>query len=1149
MADVVGEPLKNYVINQIKTRQNAHGSGINSNRSPEVLTYLNSKTAWVKLASGVHISGGRTAREQFRGDLAGNNLAKQYILFGGTAKKVGGVLEQREGIINQSTGTYNVTARNISQLEFGLVPMPGIESVEVKNKERGSIREATIKLKVYNKEQFDVIDVLYLRLGYTVLLEWGNSLYLEGGSLKKMGYTLIEDSSSNGFFQYSGTHTGYLGIIEGYRKGKQGNYDGLLGKVKNFTWSFNQDGSYDIELSVISAGDVIESLKSNITPPKVILDYLNEKFPPEAKTKSAAGSSSILGNIGGVLLGPVLGAPTSTAPTPEEGEEDISATKGAIESSAKDNVISAFMLLNKIALKENYEAGTVDYVESPNEIGYTVGGTTEFIGIFIKSNATTSLGGLSANTGAQDICYLNYNNGEDYSVFDPGFYWRFGSLLEFLQSQCVYKNNKDNTPIFKIDYDMWSNRMVYYPSQISFDPRVCVVNGVLGEDKVFPQLLSWKNENGGYAWPMNIYVSFVKIQDAIDSSKDEEGNVSIFDLLSNICSSLNESLGGVNNLEPVFDEEKNVLRILDGSYAKDKPSFPYVLELYGYSGNTSNFVRNLDLKTSITPEFATMVTVGATADGYVKGTEATMFSKWNKGLTDRFKEKFKPANTSTESNPDEARDNYIDAFIAPKGSFELALGYKLADIGGGDIGDSSPQLMDDVIESNKAIATEFYKYLNAKAQQANESFASPTLGFIPFSLGITMDGLSGIKIYNELNADTRFLPQNYPDNLRFIITGVRHKVDNQDWETTIDTMVIPNTLDRKPSYDLLNSLMAGTILAGAGLRVAAIAAQALTALAPESTTGGGGALTALGAEVGASVTSTAPAPPSNTSSCSVIPRGNGLYQNEFETIRKRRTSWLQYKGVPNTDKGVIDFIGGKNEGGYFHPVHKYDYLKNPVTWNLGAGTSGETLWGEDRVKGGGNGTPKKIEFWGIVDKYSGFGSFNYLNWTYGKKATHIWGKKKTPGGKIIQDYKAKGWKYQELKNPNKMPDWGGRSVNQTQFKKDLKRLQELKYEIPAESFYRQMDSGDGFRDYPGLKALILGDVRTRYMWYRARYNGPRFFEAYAANLKKVWNSGVRDIETLICKDFAYRWQYNKNGTYAPDIKRMADYVIPYRFDR
>jgi hypothetical protein len=56
-----------------------------------------------------------------------------------------------------------------------------------------------------------------------------------------------------------------------------------------------------------------------------------------------------------------------------------------------------------------------------------------------------------------------------------------------------------------------------------------------------------------------------------------------------------------------------------------------------------------------------------------------------------------------------------------------------------------------------------------------------------------MDGLSGIKIYNKLNVDTRFLPRAYGDNLDLIVTGVSHKLSNNDWETDIEATVIPKT--------------------------------------------------------------------------------------------------------------------------------------------------------------------------------------------------------------------------------------------------------------------------------------------------------------------------------------------------------------------
>jgi hypothetical protein len=64
---------------------------------------------------------------------------------------------------------------------------------------RGSIKKATVKIKAYSRDQFDILDILYMRLGHTVLLEWGWSHYFNNsGKLETMGYTLVE--AENGFF-------------------------------------------------------------------------------------------------------------------------------------------------------------------------------------------------------------------------------------------------------------------------------------------------------------------------------------------------------------------------------------------------------------------------------------------------------------------------------------------------------------------------------------------------------------------------------------------------------------------------------------------------------------------------------------------------------------------------------------------------------------------------------------------------------------------------------------------------------------------------------------------------------------------------------------------------------------------------------------
>jgi hypothetical protein len=395
------------------------------------------------------------------------------------------------------------------------------------------------------------------------------------------------------------------------------------------------------------------------------------------------------------------------------------------------------------------------------------------------------------NPGTSDVIYFDYQSTEEESKKGDNnlsYYIRFEHLLEKVKELCLPVNNNGEKII---DIETSNMRMLYYPNQISFDPRICVVRGEIDNNLIFPQLKKWGNENTGTARTENIYVNFSTIQNAIDSNLDENNKLALVPFLQSICNDLNRALGGINNLEPIVDEDENILSIIDGSYISDDAyKTPYGLEVFGYNPafKSSNFVRNLDLKTQITPEYASMVTIGATAGGYVKGTEATMFSKWNKGIVDRFKEEYLPPSSTPENREENIREPETN-YIKYLNSFEKILGLN---------GERNNILDDTVIDSNLSIVEEYYKYLNYIAQKEQDTFSSSTNGFIPFNLGVTMDGISGIKIYNKLNVSTRFLPQNYPDALHFIIKGVSHKISNQDWETTLETTVVPNSVIATP---------------------------------------------------------------------------------------------------------------------------------------------------------------------------------------------------------------------------------------------------------------------------------------------------------------------------------------------------------------
>jgi hypothetical protein len=424
--------------------------------------------------------------------------------------------------------------------------------------------------------------------------------------------------------------------------------------------------------------------------------------------------------------------------------------------------------------------------------------------------STTDITNPIADAGPKDACRINTNPRQ--------FYLRFGYLLSFIKNNIIPKikdNTNDNPSMFDIDTDEWGAYMYSLPNQISLDPRICIVrnsnfyvNNPKKNTQVFQELQYFRevdngepNANPNSAYTLNIYLNFEFILECLKT--DDKGNVNVFEFLSSICTGLNKALGGINNLEPVIDETSNTLQIIDTTPIPGRSSSgvgEYTLQIYGYNKNgqnyISNFVRNVDLKTAITPEFATMVTVGATAGGYVKGTEATAFSKWNVGLTDRFKEELLPANPNSEQNgveENEAEVNYVEQFIL-KG---YVTRYGLTSLSG------NFKLNQDAIERNLSIVTEYYKYLLAK-EAKDQSTAGGTIGFIPFKLNLTLDGLSGIKIYNKLRVNTEFLPKTYGKTADLIVTGVSHNLSNNDWTTQIETTLIPKSGKKSNSVILPN---------------------------------------------------------------------------------------------------------------------------------------------------------------------------------------------------------------------------------------------------------------------------------------------------------------------------------------------------------
>ena len=98
----------------------------------------------------------------------------------------------------------------------------------------------------------------------------------------------------------------------------------------------------------------------------------------------------------------------------------------------------------------------------------------------------------------------------------------------------------------------------------------------------------------------------------------------------------------------------------------------------------------------------------------------------------------------------------------------------------------------DFYKIGSSLFNGFINEINTQVYESGKKLIpSNTIGFIPMDLNLTFDGLSGIKIFNSLDINQRFLPKNYSTSLKFIITKVNHEISSNNWSTSLSTITVP----------------------------------------------------------------------------------------------------------------------------------------------------------------------------------------------------------------------------------------------------------------------------------------------------------------------------------------------------------------------
>ena len=834
---IIGEPFLKYVGDQINVRQKVHGSGLTeSNRTQQQIQYLNGRNSWVKVASSVSIDDisrltniGFT--EQEAKSFKGTSLAQEYVLFNGTSTARDPL--QRFGVSQKDNKLTGANYGTAGSDEFGLQAMPGITGFSVAHNNLGSIRTGEVTIRANSRRQFNILELLYVRLGYSILVEWGNGVYFDNdNNFKSMGQTLIDDVSKGWFAQNETTHLEFFSQINKVKKQYQGNYDAFFCKVQNFDWSFNPDGYYEIKLSLVSLGDIIESLKiNNLTKDNII----PEKNPTEAQTN-------------------------------------------------KSNLFN-FLYCKKQFLEQGNQQGnqSKNYVSVSNTLSSTANQqtTTSNLGRTIFTSASSKQNYVRLGTFLQwleknIIPFYEYGDKSEpmlaINTTDRNYMRNFPGLVSTNPSICFMRNNLPIDSYGDLIGDINNTKVIldkFYlitqevDSEGSNNQNVPTEEEANSESEFQDPLLTgnFSNSPGAKKFTddylgriVNLYLNFDFIDQVLNSNKESILNQDLYSFFKSLCSGINSCFGGYINLEPIIQNEK-ILVIVDrnlnartnkeGEVLNESEKSP-TINMYGYdlSNNTSNFVKDFSFNTKISKDLATMIAIGATANNQSNLEVSNFFNNLNRGLVDRFAQKV----IDGEKEDKKTEEEKLECASDKKPAITKKISYKInhsANIGLGPVaggtltteeievtdekkdGDTEyePVLEDFWFNYTTYLANQFgtertgqdvSRYFTSETEMSSKgsslllnylkeyqkviqyqtqdslSLQSGMIGFIPIDINLTLDGIGGIKIYNQLVIDSRFLPQGYPEKVEFIVKGVEHKVSNNDWTTVISAISKPS---------------------------------------------------------------------------------------------------------------------------------------------------------------------------------------------------------------------------------------------------------------------------------------------------------------------------------------------------------------------
>lgn len=733
MSSLFQETLRPFVRKQLKIRRaiikqgNDGGSRFNSNTvdlskegggtkdklpAGAFYTYTTSRQCVIRMCSGVDLLPDTEVPEKGKyegnGVLEGENMAIRYILEGGIPAKnidFGGIKNNtqykqgpRSGFPGSGKSNFNQVGygfhygdpyiRSDAKEDMGIVPIPGIVDAQIQTHGRyGQTRIAKVNFKCHNRRQLEILELLYMRVGYPILLEWGWSTYISddgSGTIKRQQeFPFIPE-----FFNGNATQETINNIILDNKVKTGGNYDGFLGVCKNFEIISRPDGGFDCSTDIMAMGEILEGLKGKNTGftkkiedkeyPVTNLEYylyvLKEYIEGFAVKASGVGVSE-----------------TTNASQSEtvKSKPTLYPLNAQMHSTFK-TIVKYFAELRNEGESERIDklyTLTPETQQSIEDSNYT---GTKTVNRSIKDGATTSVTGNYQNSDVAEyensvdeleryIDSFVLHRGEPLSVegeegiedTKAGYnYVRWDFLVEILNNFIIEKvkdggDNAVSEPITEISYlerplgkplnerqystystfqfKKTSNKLFTPGNQtpidleqlmdMSVDPAICLLPHQIVSYK---QLGKGGNVFGsGKAPERSIGKIFLNIDYLFNLYKSQEGeNFNLYDYINQIWTDVNIACGGTHDFNIRLEFERpNVVTISD-YIVQNNQIDPESLFEFKIQSNES-VVRDFNINSAIPSALSATAAITAQAKS-IESLDNVSFAAFNKNIKNRF---------------------------------------------------------------------------------------------------------------------------------------------------------------------------------------------------------------------------------------------------------------------------------------------------------------------------------------------------------------------------------------------------------------------------------------------------------------------------------------------------------------------------------